>query len=238
MLRILRIVVVTFAMYVITHIFVFLFLPIALMISLVDKDRIPMLKQSFLRGLFRIVGKELKITGQGNVDPDQSYVIVSNYPSFYAGFSLVGVFPSAHIIAHAFIRRVPLLGRALRRIGVIFVQPGRAGKGIKAIDLGLSELGDLPSIIVLPEGERTPDGQIHRLRRGYIRILRQTSLDLLPVTLNGMYRLKPVKRFHIDPDAEPELIIHKPLRNAALQSMTDSEIGDKVHQIIRSVYQP
>lgn len=238
MLRFLRVVIVTFAMYVITHIFVFLFLPFALMISLVDKNRIPMLKQWFLRGLFGIVGKELSIVGQEHVDRGQSYVIVSNYPSFYAGFSLVGVFPSAHIIAHAFIRRVPLLGQALRRIGVIFVQPGRAGKGIQAIDMGLSERGDLPSIIILPEGERTPDGQIHRFRRGYIRILRQTSLHLLPVTLNGMYQLKPVKRFYIDPTAEPELIIHKPITNSALTQMSDAELQSKVRELISSVYKP
>jgi 1-acyl-sn-glycerol-3-phosphate acyltransferase len=224
-------------MYVVTHLFVFIYLPLALLISLVDKSRIPSLKQWFLRCLFGIVGKELEISGYENVKPNHTYIIISNYPSFYAGFSLIGVFPEASIVAHAFTRRVPLLGWALRRVGAIFVQPGRAGKGMKAIDMGLSEQDELASVIILPEGQRTPDGKIQRFRRGFVRILRQTSLDLLPVTMNGMYQLKPVRRFYLDPGAEPELIIHTPIPNTTLRQMSDGEILTTVKEVIGSVYQ-
>jgi 1-acyl-sn-glycerol-3-phosphate acyltransferase len=238
MLRVLRIIFVTLSMYIITHLFVFAFLPFAILISYVDKDRIPALKQLFVRCLFAMVGKELKISGHDNVEPDHAYVIISNYPGFYAGFALMGVFPHASVVALAFLRRIPLIGPVLRRMGTIFVQPGRAGQGKRAIDQSLGEQATAPSVIILPEGARTPDGGIHPFRHGFIYILRQTPLDLLPVTLNGLYRLKPMRRFYADPDAEPELVIHEPVNNDVIRQMSDEELLTMAQNVIGSIYQP
>jgi 1-acyl-sn-glycerol-3-phosphate acyltransferase len=238
MLRVIRIILFTLAMYVVTHLFVFATLPLAILISLVDRDRVPALKQMFVRSLFAIVGKEVTVSGHDNVKPGRAYLIVSNYPSFYAGFALIGVFPQASMVAHAFIKRVPLLGQVLGRVGAIFVQPGRAGQGIRAIDHNLSGFDVAPSVIILPEGARTADGRIHRFRRGFIHILGQTSLDLLPVTLNGMYQLKPMRRFYLDPDAKPELVIHKPVGNSTVRQMRDEELLTMVQTVIGSVYRP
>jgi len=112
-----------------------------------------------------MVGKKLKVSGYDNVDPDHSYLIISNYPSFYAGFSLIGIFPQASIVVHAFVKKVPLLGQVLSRVGTIFVQPGPAGQGKRAVDFHLNKHDISSSRIILPEGARTPDGKIHRFRR-------------------------------------------------------------------------
>ena len=238
MLRAFRIIVATFSMYIVTHLFVFVTLPLAILISYIDEDKIPVVKQLFVKCLFAIVGKELKVYGRDNLEPDRGYVIVSNYPSFYAGFALIGAFPRAVVVAHAFLKRIPLLAQVLSRVGAIFVQPGRAGQGVGAIDHGLSGQRVTHGVIILPEGARTPDGRIHRFRRGFVHILRQTSLDLLPVTLNGLYSLKPMRRFYIDPDAEPEMVIHAAIRNATVREMQDEELLTTVQSVISSVYRP
>jgi 1-acyl-sn-glycerol-3-phosphate acyltransferase len=183
------------------------------------------------------VGRKLTISGRQNVLPDHDYLIISNYPSFYAGFALIGTFPQACVVAHAFVRRVPLLGHALNRVGVIFVQPGRQGLGTAAIDLGLRREVHR-SVIILPEGARTPDGSIQRFRRGFLHILRQTSLDLLPVTLNGMYQFKPVRRLYADPQAELEMIIHPPVHHATISEMDDGELLALAYSAIASTYRP
>ncbi len=236
--RVVRIILVTISMYIVTHLYVLMVLPAAVLASYVDRERMPALKQWFVRSLFAIVGKELKVSGYSNIRADRSYVIISNYPSFYASFALIGTFPQASVVAHAFVKRVPLLGQVLGRLGTIFVQPGKAGKGMRAIDLSLGARVAAPSVIILPEGARTPDGEIHCFRRGFIRILRQTSLDLLPVTLNGLYKLKPMKRFYADPEAEPELVIHTPLSNSTARRMTDDELVTMAQTVIGDCYRP
>jgi len=53
---------------------------------------------------------------------------------------------------------VPLLGQLLKRIGAIFVQPGKAGQGKRTLELQLKEGDTVPGVIILPEGARIPDG--------------------------------------------------------------------------------
>jgi 1-acyl-sn-glycerol-3-phosphate acyltransferase len=238
MLRAIRIIYFTFALYILNHLYVFTVLPFLILVSFIDQKRVPALKQWFVRCIFAIVGKQVKVTGYENFEPGGAYVIVANYPSGYAGFALIGAFPKARVVAQAFLKKVPILGQALHRIGAIFVQPGREGQGKMSIEASLKELDETPSITILPEGGRSPDGNIQRFRRGFIYILRQTSLDLLPVTLNGLYQLKPMRRFYVDPDAQPEMVIHKPLKNATVVKMSDAEILTEVQNIIGSVYRP
>jgi len=237
-LRVFRIIFFTFSMYIVTHLFVFVTLPFAILISTIDQVRIPPLKKWFVRSLFAIVGKEMKISGYDNLDPEHAYVIVANNPGFYAGFALIGAFPRASVIAHAFVKRVPLLGQILARMGTIFVQPGKSGQGRRALEFHLKGLDATQSLIILPEGARTPDGLIHRFRRGFVSILRQTTLNLLPVTLNGVFHLKPMRRFYLDPDAQPEIIIHPPVSNETARQMSDEELLTMVQNIIGSVYRP
>jgi 1-acyl-sn-glycerol-3-phosphate acyltransferase len=237
-IRLIRVVATTLSLYLGTHLFVFAVLPVAIIVSYLDPKTIPPLRQWFVRSLFAMVGKRLRISGQHYVDPARRYVIVSNYPSGYAGFALLGQFPRASLVAHAFLRRIPLLSHALRRIGAIFVQPGRAALGKKAIDLYLDAVDVIPSLIILPEGGRTRDGTIHRFRRGFVHIQRQTSFDILPVTLNGLYHLKPVGRLYADPDADPHMIIHPPMASSVANNMSDETLIAAVRDTIASVYRP
>jgi 1-acyl-sn-glycerol-3-phosphate acyltransferase len=236
--RFFQILLVTLRLYIGTHLYVFVFLPYAILASYVDRNRLPALKQQFVRTVFAIVGKRLRVSGRENVHPDRAYVIISNYPSGYAGFALVGEFPSARLVAHAFIKNVPLLGQAAGRMGAVFVSPGRKGLGRAAIDVSLRDQQNVRSIIILPEGGRTADGRIHRFRRGFVYILRQTNLDLLPVTLNGLFQLKPISRIYADPAAAPEMIIHPPVSHSRLLQLSDDQVLELAHDLIASVYRP
>jgi 1-acyl-sn-glycerol-3-phosphate acyltransferase len=109
-LNVIRILSTTFSMCFVTHVFVFMTLPFAILISVIDKDTLPTMRRWFMKVLFAIVGRKLKITGYANVQPDRAYLIISNSPSFYAGFTLMGVFPRASVVVRAFMKRIPLLG--------------------------------------------------------------------------------------------------------------------------------
>jgi len=222
----------------VTHLFVFTVLPFAILISYLDRERIPAIKQWFVKCIFAIVGMRLKVSGYNNYNPECRYVIVSNYPSGYAGFALIGEFPHASLVAHAFLRKIPLISQALKMIGAVFVQPGFAGRGRKSIDIYLGRHNDVPSVIILPEGGIARDGKIHRFRRGFIHIQRQTRFDVLPVTLNGLFQLKPFGRLYADPDAKPEMIIHPAIRASVAGQMRDEKLISLVKETVESTYRP
>jgi 1-acyl-sn-glycerol-3-phosphate acyltransferase len=236
--RFFRIITTTISLYLVTHIFVFTVLPFAILLCYLDPERIPAIKQWFVKCIFAIVGIRLKVSGHNNYSLERRYVIVSNYPSGYAGFAMIGEFPHASLVAHAFLRSVPILGQALRMIGAVFVLPGSAGRGRKAFDLYLGGHGDVPSIIILPEGRITRDAGIHRFRRGFVRIQRHTDFDVLPVTLNELFRFKPFGRLHADPDAKPEMVIHPAIKAASENLMSDEELISLVRETVENSYRP
>ena len=123
-------------------------------------------------------------------------------------------------------------------MGAIFIDPKRGRSNLQAIDMGLNSVGGDTSVLVFPEGQRTPDGQINKFKRGFVYILMQSSLDLLPVTLSGFYQMKPVKRFFFDPDTKPEIIIHEPIGNARARKMSEKDLLEETTNIIGGVYRP
>ncbi len=232
----------TFSMYVVTHIIVFTLLPIGLMVLTLDRkhshqNKIYEYKVRFVDWLLKIVRKQLVIRGLENVEDEKNYLIVANYPSFYTGFVLMKVFPKALIVVHAFMARIPVMGHFLKRVGTTFVDSKGPRSTKKVIDRMLREHKGR-SIIILPEGQRTYDGQIKRFKQGFTYILRNSSLDLLPITLNGFYQLKPINRKYIDPDAKLEFIVHKPISNAVIRDMDDEEIINMTIAIISESYRP
>ena len=238
MKRFVRILVYTISMYFITHLIVFFYLfPIGTTRILIDPKCTPRFRKQITGWLFAIIGQRLKVIGLDNLEKDKSYVIVSNYPGSYAGFALMYMFPNASIFVHSFLSRVPMVGFLLKSIGAIFVQQKKFGKTKRSIDKALEQIRDR-SFIILPEGGRSPDGSIRMFKRGFIYILRNSSMDLLPVTLRGFYRLKPLKRPYLNPDSDLEIVIHKPIDRSVVEDLDNERLLQLTVETIKKAYKP
>ena len=233
-----RIVVSTISMYLVTHLIVFFYLfPIGTFRIINNPKNATNIKKRITGLLFTVISKHLKVVGLENIELDKNYLIVSNYPGSYAGFALMHLFPDASILVHSFLSRVPVIGYLLKSTGATFVQQKRFGKTRLTLDESLKRIGKR-SIIILPEGGRSADGSIRKFKRGFIYILRHSSLDLLPVTLRGFYRLKPLKRPYLDPDSELEIVIHKPINHFLIEDLSDEILMKQTVDTIKEAYRP
>ena len=90
------------------------------------------------------------------------------------------------------------------------------------------------TVAIFPEGTRTLDGKLNSFYRGFIHLLRATENDILPVTLNGFYKLKPKNRFHIHFGSRLGVVIHPPIEGQELAPVSDREIMDRISTVIES----
>jgi 1-acyl-sn-glycerol-3-phosphate acyltransferase len=225
-------------MFLVTHIIVFFYLfPIGTIRILLNPKNGRVIKKEITTVLFTIIGQHPKLTGLDNINPEKNYLIVSNYPGSYAGFILMNIFPDAIMLVHSFLARAPVVGFLLKSTGAVFVQQKRYGATKRTIDETLEQVRNR-SIIILPEGGRTPDGAIREFRRGFIYILRHSATDLLPVTLKGFYSLKPLKRPYLDPDADLEVVIHKPIDRSMIDNLNSEELRRLTVETIKTAYRP
>jgi 1-acyl-sn-glycerol-3-phosphate acyltransferase len=128
------------------------------------------------------------------------------------------------------------LGYVLKTLGTVFVDPKRIKRTRQSIDAGVRR-GNR-HLIIFPEGKRSSDGSIRKFQRGFAYILRNSTLDLLPITANGFYTLKPANRIYLDPFAELEVIIHPAISNSQIRGMTDEMLVTTVESLVGSEYQP
>jgi len=63
-------------------------------------------------------------------------------------------------------------------------------------------------------------------------------MDLLPVTLSGFYRLKPLKRPYLDPDSDLEIVIHKPIDHSVVQGLENERLLKLTVETIKELYRP
>jgi 1-acyl-sn-glycerol-3-phosphate acyltransferase len=151
-----------------------------------------------------------------------------NHSSMYDIPALLAVAPDVAIVGREKLVRIPVFRRLLKIIRYVPIDTEKIRKARGAISLAVRRAADGCSIGMFPEGTRTPDGRVQRLKRGFVYVLRESGLDALPVTIRGTFVFKPKGRFTMDPRERIEVTVHPPLENAALVRLTDEQIMETV----------
>jgi 1-acyl-sn-glycerol-3-phosphate acyltransferase len=153
----------------------------------------------------------VKIRGRENIKKGQSYIFVSNHQSAYDIFLIYGYLgaPIKWMMRKG-LAKIPFVGFACRMAGFTFVDTSSARSAQKSIQEAKRKLQHGRSLIVFPEGSRTPDGHMHRFKRGAYQIAVDQQLPIIPVTLNGPYKVMPIGSWDVYPH-RMEMIIHPPV---------------------------
>lgn len=187
------------------------------------------------RTVFLLMGKRLRIQGLQNFDKHKKYILVANHASLFDIMAIMAFHPKVSWFGHERLMKIPVFRKLLRIINYIPVSKGNIRNTQTMIDQMIENSKGL-TIAIFPEGTRTIDGNIHSFYRGFVHVLRASELELLPVTLNGFYQLKPKNRFHIKFNSKLNVIIHKPISAAELIVKHDNEILSATKELIQSAY--
>jgi 1-acyl-sn-glycerol-3-phosphate acyltransferase len=182
---------------------------------------------------FWMLGKNLKINGLENLDNNKHYILIANHESLFDIMAIMSFYPNISWFGHERLLKVPVFGRFLKMIDYIPMREPNIKNTRQMIDEIIQKLNSR-TIAIFPEGTRTLDGNLNNFFRGFIFILKSSNADILPVTLNGFFSLKPKNRFYINFSAKINVDIHKPIKSDDLKSKTDSEIIAEMKNIIES----
>ncbi len=191
--------------------------------------------KTWAKGVFLIIGKKFRVTGHENIQKDSRYILVANHSSLFDIMAIMSFYPDVSWFGHERLLKIPVFGKILKMINYIpFKEPTYTNTKQMMEQLSISS--KTKTIAIFPEGTRTLNGKIAPFFKGFIYLFRSGDLEILPVTLNGFYLLKPKNRSFINFDSNLEVIIHKPLKRADLIKKSDSDIIETVKTIIESDY--
>ena len=189
--------------------------------------------QLWSRGLFLLTGSRLRIHGKENIPSKSNYLILANHTSLFDIPAIMAVFPYVSWLGREYLTRIPLFNHMQKRMNFVAVSKN-PGTDVRRIIRQSVSSSSRFTIALFPEGTRTTDGKLQPFKRGFIHIMRGANLDILPVTLNGLFELKPKTRFSIHPFQRCDIIIHPPLRFNELVELSNSEIIERVQLAFES----
>ncbi len=135
---------------------------------------------------------KIEVRGFNNISKGESYVFVANHQGAYDIFAIYGY------LGHNFrwmmkkaLEKIPLVGYCCRVAGHIYVD-NSSPKAIKeTMTTAEKRLAGGMSVVVFPEGSRTPDGKLKRFKRGAYILATEFNLPVVPITIDGAYRIMP-----------------------------------------------
>jgi len=185
------------------------------------------------KSVFPLMGKRLRIFGLENYDKNRKYILLANHASMFDIMAIMAFFPRVSWFGHERLLKVPLFGKMLLMTDYIPMTMANIRNTRRMVEQ-LIDKSSARTIAIFPEGTRTLNGKLNPFYRGFIYLLRASETDILPVTLNGFFRLKPKNRSYINFGAKLEVIIHEPLPGRKLSELEDRQIIDRVKSVIES----
>ncbi|MDR0758026.1 MAG: 1-acyl-sn-glycerol-3-phosphate acyltransferase [Tannerella sp.] len=177
----------------------------------------------------------VKVKGRELLDRNQSFVFVANHQSAFDIFLLYG------FLRHPFkwmlrrgIEKIPFVGTACRAAGFVFVDNSSPQAARRSIAEAKSRLQCGTSLIVFPEGSRSHNGKMSRFHKGAFLVALSQHLPVVPITINGAYKILPKGTLNVRPH-RMEMVIHAPLRideNVQHEKNGVQAFADNVRNII------
>lgn len=189
-----------------------------------------------LVGLYFRCFYRLRVEGLEHVPTSGPVILAPNHQSNYdgplVGFSLRRPF---HPMVAAAYCNAPILGWVLRSLGAIPVAGGRDRGAYRKV-LQVLESGRVAAIF--PEGHRSRSGRLMRLQDGAARAALTLGVDIVPVSLLGVYDAWPRQR--LAPRLFKPLVVryHPPIRcRAVARQDLKAEIA-RVNDALESTLRP
>jgi 1-acyl-sn-glycerol-3-phosphate acyltransferase len=161
----------------------------------------------------------VEVRGKEHLDPEKTYIVVSNHQSFFDVCALIAYLPlQLRWVVKAEIRKMPVFGYALERMGHIYVDRVRGDSIRRSIEKAAHKVKENTSVVFFPEGTRSEDGKLLKFRKGGFILAQKSGCPILPITINGSRFVLPKNTLDLMP-GKIEIRIHRPIdcpRPAAL----------------------
>jgi 1-acyl-sn-glycerol-3-phosphate acyltransferase len=131
-------------------------------------------------------GTRLVIRGREKIEKGCSYIVMANHQSLFDVWALIGMLPlQLRWIIKSDIKKMPIFGYALERMGHIYVDRRRRKDTALSLEEALQKMGERASVVIFPEGTRSKDGHLQKFHKGGAIIAIRSGVPILPVTVNG-----------------------------------------------------
>jgi len=173
----------------------------------------------------------VQIEGLENIDHSRPQIFVANHSGLHDILSLSAYLPiQFRWIAKKSLFRVPFMGWHMRRSGYIAIDRENPREAAKSIVEAASEIRNGVNAIAFPEGTRSRTGDLGKFHSGAFALALRTGVPLVPITVDGSYRVIVPKTLQVNPGVTIRIKIDQPI------DLSSYAKGEK-HRLMEDVFQ-
>lgn len=177
------------------------------------------------RALMRLCGVRMRVRGREHLGTGP-YVFAPNHQSHFDIAALLGLLPGVtRFAAKREMFAEPILGMVLRTMGMIPIDRDDPAASIERLQRITLDGG---SLVIFPEGTRSPDGTLLPFRKGAFVAAIGLGVPIVPVVCKGTTRIMPKGRYLSILPGEAELVILEPIPTAGMTYADRDRLRDTV----------
>ncbi len=194
--------------------------------------RIPLImaRRCWAPGLMAVGGVRTEVLGLDNLDPARPCFYASNHQSILDIAVLYAVLPAPLLfVTKEEFRHTPFLGWYMSAMGMIFIRRARLRQSLEDLRQCRRRLAAGNSILIFPEGTRSRDGRLQRLKTGAFIPAIDTDAPVVPVFLDGPGKILPPGGFRPRP-GKIRVIVGRPIETSGLEREDRRQLAQAVRE--------
>jgi len=177
-------------------------------------------------------GAKIELHGLEKIDFNKSYVFAGNHQSHIDVVAVFSILPlTVRYIAKKELFRIPFFGWAMAAAGIIKVDRSNREKAIKSIDKAGESIKKGVSVILFPEGTRSPDGEIHAFKKGAFVLATKSGVPIVPISISGTRRILEKHSLSLNPGTV-KIVISEPIESSIYKLEERDKFVNDVRQVI------
>ncbi len=190
------------------------------------------------RSICRVGGVEVTVTGTEQLDPDNPYIFAANHQSQFDIFVLQGFLKvNFRWLAKKELFTVPVWGPAMRRAGYIPIDRSHGRQAIKSLAEAAHKISAGTSVIIFPEGTRSPDGKLHEFKAGAMVLALKSGVPIVPVAILGTHEILPKGTLLMNP-GKVQVRVGRPIETKNYRAGDKHELARVTQAAVAELFNP
>ncbi|MBW1740498.1 MAG: 1-acyl-sn-glycerol-3-phosphate acyltransferase [Deltaproteobacteria bacterium] len=185
------------------------------------------------RSIIFVSRVKVSIQGLEHIDPNATYVYMANHQSMFDILVLLGYLPvQFRWLAKVELFQIPIFGYSMTRVGYISIDRSNRKAAYKSLQEAAQKIAQGVSVVVFPEGTRSPDGQIKPFKGGGFYLAVRSGRPIVPIVIFGSHHVLPKGKLRIRP-GRIVLSINPPIETTHYNNNTKEALMELVRSTMK-----
>ena len=169
---------------------------------------------------------KVSVTGREKIDLRIPTLLVANHLSIFDIFVLFYLHRTFQWVSKRSNIHIPVLGLNMALCRTIFFDRDQPKEILRMVKDSVKRLGEGVSLVVFPEGERSPDGRLQPFLAGAFSIAKRAKVRVQPIAITNTYKVLPRYQLILNPRVHMSVTVLDPIPLETVQTLTTEELKD------------